>query len=229
MRIVGVMIVAGCAMLAGMTTPASQSRACRGPRVNAGGQDAAVGKTSSRPAKAKRKWSPGVYRGLVMGKNSRADALKVLGTPVWTGKEEASGMPMMNFNVSEPVAGRLSVLLDHDIVTEIRLAPKESYTKSDIIKLLGPGYSTAHYASAGCLSRDGMGGPLYEDARGDFEFVEYRGRGIAVDIQKDGTVGEISFVSGPLGSVHSPCPAGQNKTSESSRPTVFWQPRKGIF
>ena len=55
MKIFGVMIVAGCAMLAGVTTPASQSRACRGPGVNPGGQDPVVGKASSTPAKAKRK------------------------------------------------------------------------------------------------------------------------------------------------------------------------------
>jgi hypothetical protein len=195
MKIVGVMIVAGCAMLAG---------------VSAGGQDRVEGKASSTPAKAKRKWSPGVYRGLVMGKSSRADALKVLGTPMWKGKEEESGTPMMVFNVSEPLAGRLSVLLDHDIVGEIRLAPKETYTKSDIIKVLGPGSMTTHYARAECKSEDGWG-PIYEDANGDIEYVEYRARGIAVNIVKDGTVGEISYVMGPRGRVHSPCPAGQKK------------------
>ena len=195
MKIISVMIVAGCAVLAGL---------------NAVGQDPVDGKASSPPTKAKPRWVPAVYRGLVMGKSSRADALKVLGQPTWTGKEEASGTPMMTFNVSEPIAGRLSVLLDHDIVFEVRLTPKESYTKSDITKILGPGSITVHYASADCLAEDGMGGPMYEDPNGDFEFVEYRPRGIAVDIQKDGTVGEISFVKGPLGSLHSPCPAGWN-------------------
>lgn len=195
MKIVSVMIVACCAMLTA---------------VNGGGQDSVVGKASSTPTKAKARWVPGVYRGLVMGKSSRADALRVLGTPIWTGKSE-SGTPTMDFNVSEPVAGRLSVLLDHDIVFEIRLTPKETYTKSDIIKALGPGSIAVHYSPADCLAEDGMGGPLYEDPNGDFEFVEYRARGIAVDIQKDGTVGEISFVKGPLGSLHSPCPAGWNK------------------
>jgi hypothetical protein len=177
--------------------------------VNAGGQGPVDGKASSTATKAKRKWSPAVYRGLVMGKSSRADALKVLGTPVWTGVEEGTGTPMMVFNVSEPIAGKLSVLLDHDIVTEIRVSPKETTSKSDIIKVLGPGSITVHYASAECKSEGGSA-PIYEDANGDLEYVEYRARGIAVDIQKDGTVGEISFVKGPVG-VGSPCPAGQNK------------------
>jgi len=76
--------------------------------------------------------------------------------------------------------------------------------------VLGPGSMTAHYAWAECKSEGGSA-PIYEDANGDLEYVEYRVRGIAVDILKDGTVGEISFVKGTLGSVHSPCPAGQNK------------------
>ena len=197
MKIVGVMIVAGCAMLAG---------------VNAGGQDPVDGKASSTPAKAKRKWSAGVYRGLVMGKSSRADALKVLGTPVWTGKEEGTGVPMIGFGkVAEPVPGKLSVQLEHNVVTGMILEPEDRYTKDEIVKILGPGYTTGHYAEAECLSSGGIGGPLYEDARGDFEFVEYRARGIAVSIHKDGLVGEISFVKGPFGSVRSPCPVGQKK------------------
>lgn len=197
MKIASVMIVAGCAMVAG---------------VNAGGQDPVDGKARSTPAKATRKWSAAVYRGLVMGKSSRADVVKVLGTPVWTGVEEGTGTPMMVFNVSEPVAGRLSVLLDHDIVAEIRVSPKETTSKSDIIKVLGPGSITVHYALADCKSEGGSA-PIYEDANGIFESVEYRTRGIVVNILPDGTVGEISFVfvKGPRGSVHSPCPAGQNK------------------
>jgi hypothetical protein len=202
MKIVTGMILAGCAVLAGVTGGAQGSLSSKGEPAKASPPPAST--------RAKPKWVPAVYRGLVIGKSSRADALKVLGQPTWTGKEEASGTPMMVFNTSEPLAGRLSVLLNHEIVGEIRVSPKDSYTKGDIIKILGPGSITVHYASADCLSQGGSA-PIYEDANGDTEYVEYRARGIAVDILKDGTVGEISFVKGPLGSVHSPCPAARNK------------------
>ena len=164
---------------------------------------------------AKRKWAPGVYRGLVVGKSSQADALRVLGKPEWTGKESETRTPMMGFTVSEPVAGTLSVLLDHGIIGEIRLSPKEPYSKNSIVKVLGPDYIIVHYSTDDCLGEGGSEPKIYENPDGDIESLEYRPRGIAVWFARVDEVGEIIFVEGPLGSIYSHCPK-----TKKTRPTV---------
>ncbi len=193
-----VLVVMICAMQAGLDA----------------GAQAPPSKKASRQS-AKRKWGTAVYRGLVVGKSSKADALKVLGKPEWTGEESETLTPMMGFTVSEPVAGRLSVLLDHDIIIEIRLSPKETYTKSSIVKVFGPDYIIVHYSFDECLGEGGSG-PIYENPDGDIESLEYRLRGMAMNLHND-DVEEISWLKGPLGPTHSQCPKTK-KTRPTAKP-----------
>ncbi len=182
------------------------------------GLDAGAQAPTSKKASlqsAKRKWVPGVYRGLVVGKSTQADALKVLGKPQWTGEESESLTPMMEFTVSEPVPGRLAVLFDHGIIGEIRLKPKDFYTESSIVKVLGPDYIIVYYSFDDCLGEGGTG-PIYENPDGDLESIEYRPRGIAVDLHH-GEVGEISWLNGPQGPTHSQCPKTK-KTRPALKP-----------
>jgi len=207
-----VVVVLICAMQAGLAAGAQPLQHAKTARAVDPAQASTSQKTSAQSSK--RKWAPAVYRGLVVGKSSKADALKVLGKPDWIGKESETLTPMMNFTVSEPVAGTLSVLFDRDVVSEMSLSPKEHYTKSSIVKVFGPDYVIVHYSADDCLAEGGTA-PMYENPNGDIESLEYRPRGIAIGLRYD-DVEEISFVKGPLAPMHSKCP----KTKKTT-PTVM--------
>jgi len=122
---------------------------------------------------------------------------------------------MMTFTVAEPVAGKLSVLFDRDIISEMRLSPKEPYTRSSVVNILGRDYIVVHYSTDDCLGEGGAA-PMYENPNGDIESLEYRARGIAIDLHNE-DVGQISFVKGPLAGAHSRC-AKTRKTAPSIKP-----------
>ena len=58
---------------------------------------------ASPQAQSTKPWAPVTYHGLVMGKSTRADVLSILGKPKWAGKEPDTGIPIMSFDVSDPV------------------------------------------------------------------------------------------------------------------------------
>jgi hypothetical protein len=172
-----------------------------------------VGLKSQPQKQGSKTWVPAVYHGLVMGKSTRADVLRVLGKPTWVGREADTGIPMMNFTVSDPVPGTLSVLFRRGgILDGMRLSPKQPMTKKDIVRILGSDYLTVRYATDDCLTDAGTA-PIYESSDGPIKQLEYRNRGLFVAFHGE-EVEEISFVERVSVPTHSRCRGQQKKNPE---------------
>jgi hypothetical protein len=153
-------------------------------------------------------WTPATYHGLVMGKSTRADVIKVLGNPKWAGREQDTGIPIMSYEVSDPVPGTLVVYVEKEILDGMTLNPKNRLTKSDLLRLLGHDYIIVRYDTDDCLAEGGTA-PIYETPNGPIKHMEYRDRGVAVIFYQD-NVEAILFTFKPFGPTHSLC-AGRAK------------------
>jgi len=151
-------------------------------------------------------WVAATYHGLVMGKSTRADVLKLLGKPKWVGREQDTGVPIISYEVADPVPGSLTVYIKNGILESLALDPKTSLVKSDIIHRFGPGYMIVHYSADECLDEGGAA-PIYEDTKGPFMHMEYRNRGLAALFfyNNDEKVETIVFTHQPFGPTHSLC------------------------
>ena len=165
----------------------------------------------SLPAKGLDKpskvWVPAVYHGLVMGQSTREDIVKVLGKPKWIGKEQDTGIPIIEYVVRDPIPGTLTVYFRGRSVDGMNLHPDQELTKKDIVHLLGTDYLSVRYALDDCMA-EGDTAPICEAVDGPIEHMEYRDRGLAA-ILNDGKVESIAFVAKPSWSTHCRC-TGQN-------------------
>jgi hypothetical protein len=156
-----------------------------------------------------RKWVPAVYRGLIVGKSTRGDVLRVLGKPKYIDKEEETGIPRSNYEVSDPVSGILVVSIERGIVQGMELYPNKQYSNSEIVRVFGSHYLAVRYDFDDCLSGGGSA-PIYENPNGLIEHVEYRNRGIAIAFH-NGVVESILFVARPFGPTRSRCTGNKRK------------------
>jgi hypothetical protein len=153
-------------------------------------------------------WKPANYRGLIMGKSTPADVLRVLGKPKWTGKEEDTGVPIIVYDEVDPVPGSLTVYIHKGTLSSLALSPTKLLSKDDIIRMFGRNFRLIHYSTDDCLDEGGAA-PLYEDPKGLFEHMEYRTRGVIVDLayNDDDKVEAISYIYKSLIPTHSICAA----------------------
>jgi hypothetical protein len=160
-------------------------------------------------APASKSWSAASYRGLVMGKSTRADVYKVLGKPKFVGREQDTGIPIMTYEVTDPMPGILVVYVEKEQLNGMTLSPKKRLTKNEIIRLFGSDYIVVRYDSDECLSEGGSA-PIYESPNGYIQHMEYRGLGLAINIHDD-QPDAIIYTYGPFGPPHSICAARDKK------------------
>jgi hypothetical protein len=158
--------------------------------------------TTAQKARS-RVWTPAVYHGLVVGKSTRGQVLKVLGKPTSTGNVADTYTPYLGYEVSDPVPGTLMVVIPDRIVTEIYLYPKQRLTRQEAIDKFGLDYQIVRYSADDCLDEGGTV-PMYENPEGDVEQIEYRQRGLALSVH-GAEVDTIMFVAKPFGPTHSRC------------------------
>ena len=154
-------------------------------------------------AKHSTTWTPAIYRGIIVGQSTRGDVVKILGKPKWIGKEQDTGLPMVNYSVSRPIVGTLVIYLHQDKVDGMVLTPDRPYTKREITHVLGANYTLVRYETDDCLGEGGAS-PIYESRDGPIVHLEYRDRGLAV-VLKDDQVEAIAFVNKRFGPTHSRC------------------------
>jgi len=152
-----------------------------------------------------KSWVPAVYHGLVVGKSTRNNVLRILGKPKSTGRAAESDPPMLyyDYDVADPVKGRIEVYFRGAIVDSMALYPDASLTQEDVIRILGERYSLVRYAGDDCLGSGGAG-PMYEDPEGDIKHMEYRNRGLAVAFNSS-KVEAILYVQRAFGPTHPRC------------------------
>jgi hypothetical protein len=162
-------------------------------------------------------WKPANYRGLIMGKSTRADVLRVLGKPKWIGKEEDTVVPIMEYEVVDPVPGKLTVFVHKGTLDSVALSPTKPMLKDDIIRLFGHHYRTVHYSTDDCLD-DGGAAPLFEDPKGPFEHMEFRSRGVTVALayDDDEKVESIVFIDKSVIPTHSICASRSKRAASAS-------------
>jgi len=166
-------------------------------------------------------WCAADYRGLVIGKATRVDMLRVLGAPSDSGPPtDAQNTEEWNeYEVAGELRGKLTVIVNKrsGIIMGIDFYP-EKLTKQEAIKHFGNDFVITRYDFDSCLSKDsGESAPLYESPDGAVEVVEYRKRGIAVGINYQGKVNQIQYVGKPIGAPSSKC---KRSITDSANPSL---------
>lgn len=161
--------------------------------------------------RTKTNWRAASYKGLTIGKSTRADMIRVLGDPQWSGSpgDQLANDPnpetWSEYESGGEFPGKLTVILDErsGVISGIDLYP-ENLSRDEAIKHFGNDYILARYDFDQCLGNE-ESAPLYESPDGQIVNIEYRARGIAVGIDQTGKVKQINYVSKPLGATESKC------------------------
>ncbi len=170
-----------------------------------------IQQTDANRAQNDREWRAGTYSGLTIGKSNRVEVVRLFGEPKMIDSPPDQRATDENrevwyvYDSTSPFRGDLTVVIDErtDIVLRIDLAP-ENLTKDDVVKRFGSDFTLTRYAFDDCLG-DEESAPLYESAEGPLLNVEYRHRGIAISVTKNGKVNTISYISRPFGARQSKC------------------------
>ena len=153
--------------------------------------------------KSEAVWRPAVYKELTVGVSTKNEALQALGKPTFSGREQDTGIPIISFNVTSPIAGSLTVYLKKGVVDGLTLTPKVPLTRQQAVHILGVDYLRVRYATDDCLTEGGSA-PIYESPNGSIEHLEYRKRGIAI-VLRDDDVKAIVYVHRAFGPKRSRC------------------------
>src|SRR5689334_5157111 len=167
--------------------------------------------TTSKSTQRKREWHAATYRGLTIGKSTRADVLRVLGqpqrqdTPPDQDPNDSNQEIWYVYNTAAEIRGELTAVINKrtDVLIGIDVYPAH-LSRAEIIKLFAPDYILTRYDFDEYLGNE-ESAPLYESANGTLLEIEYRHRGIAVSIDDHGNAQTISYVSKPIGAAKSKC------------------------
>ena len=181
--------------------------AITGPRCVLTGIGQSVSKTGVATAESSRTWRAATYKGLTMGKSKVADMRRVLGAPTRIerfNQDKSNPQVWYHYDVKWEFPATLRVIVDKTrTVREVHLLPNY-LTKEEAIKHFGRDYVVTRYDFDSCRGNE-EAAPLFESPTGNVLNIEYRQRGIALSVNADGNINEISYVSGPVGAVASKC------------------------
>jgi hypothetical protein len=155
---------------------------------------------------APKAWIPAKYHGIVVGRSSVHEVIKILGRPKSFDREQDTGIPTVSYDVADPVEGDLAIYLDHDKVSGMTLYPKQQLPAKEAIRIFGPAFLNVRYERDDCLDNGGAA-PIYESSTGSIMHIEYRERGLALILsdKNNNNVEAIAFVAKPFGPSHSRC------------------------
>ena len=153
-----------------------------------------------------RGWRAATYRGLTIGKSTRADMLRVLGKPHSSGPSSDQEPPYPIIwndygTIEGDLSGRLAVEIDsrNNRIIGISISPN-NMPKEEAIRYFGKDYVAMDYEFCRGIPMDATVGPVYENPKsGNISYIEYRSRGIAIHLDYRGMVNAIYFVDSPMG------------------------------
>jgi hypothetical protein len=142
-----------------------------------------------------------------MGKSTRADMLRVFGRPKWseTFEENGSNAEVWYHYEGKEIPGEIVVNVGkrRQVILRILLHPK-NLSKEKAIKYFGDQFMITRYEFCAGFE-EAESAPLYETPRGQFSYLEYRDKGIAISFDDRGKVADITYVSEPIGGPRSKC------------------------
>jgi hypothetical protein len=172
----------------------------------------------SQHAVSDRVWRNGTYRGLTVGRSTRAHMLRVLGKPLSSSPSADQDPPYPVIwndygRITGEVSGTLAVEVDkrNNRIVSISVSP-DRMTKDEVIRLFGNDYLLMGYEFCKGMPIYAEVGPVYESPNNSvLDYVEYRSRGIAVHLDHKGMVNSIYYVAERIGL---PSEAGCKKAVE---------------
>lgn len=148
-------------------------------------------------------WKAATYRGITIGKSTAIDLLQKWGEPKWSGHWEWDNPTkpkflLYDYDAQEGLTGTIRVAAETKTgkVTSIDISPDE-LSLNQAIELFGKDYIETRYKSCKCVPDDEA--PIFESPDGNYLYVEYRSRGIAMVVSHNGRVTSIQFVDKPIG------------------------------
>lgn len=150
-------------------------------------------------------WKPAVFKGLTIGIASRKESIDVLGTPRESTESRIDLPPneepelQDEYPYQDDFPGSLVVSSSKktETVTSIIIYP-DDLRYEDLLDIYGKDFVLTKYSLLDCPN-DAGSGFVREAKDGEIEFLEYRAKGIVVDLDDEKhLVKSIEFVQGPV-------------------------------
>lgn len=160
---------------------------------------------------SKGDWQSAKFRGLTMGRSTRADLLRVLGkpdstdTPADQARDDPNPEIWYMYKKGWDFPSTVVAVLDArtNVIQAIYLHPL-NLTKNMALKYYGNDYQITRYDFDVCLGTE-ESAPLYESPNGAVNLIEYRKLGIALAVGPKDRIDTIYYVHKPLGAASSKC------------------------
>ena len=152
-----------------------------------------------------RTWRPATYRGLEVGRSTRAKLLKVFGKPKRKDfpDEQSDGKKVREiWYVYDDIGefpGEFVVAIDRrtEQIRSMVLYP-ENLSVQTAIKRFGSTYLETKYEFCPGFE-DADAAPVFESSHGNALYIEYRERGLALFIGDGDTVNDVRYLANPIG------------------------------
>jgi hypothetical protein len=148
-------------------------------------------------------WRAAKFRGLVVGKSTYADMLRLLGKPkekeVFRDRRRKAQEFWYTYEALDELHGQFTVVVNaiNDRIISIISYPSNS-SKQRVIAHFGKDYLITRYSFCPGF-QESEAGRLFQSPKGNVIFLEYRSRGIAILISDTDVVNEIKYVARPIG------------------------------
>jgi hypothetical protein len=154
-------------------------------------------------------FSPGNFQGLVMGKATSTDALRLFGKPDNVSRDEQRGYNWVYYHDIGPVSGRVEMYekIENQIIETVVVYPNTKLSVADAVKQFGPSFKLVRYNFDNCLG-NATEAPIYESPDGPLLFLVSPGLGITIRVEKD-VVQDVEYNSKPIGATKSQCTTNQ--------------------
>jgi hypothetical protein len=150
------------------------------------------------------KWQPGQYRGLVTGKSTTKDVVRVLGLPSWQGKPievpEVPGEEEWSYKLPTPQGECCDLFFKNGVLKSVSLR-LDGMQSSEAERLFGPGFGPVRFSAKDDGSETGSS-PICEDPKGDIVMLLNSEKGLSLSVDGRGVVQEAVYSDARPGSRH---------------------------
>lgn len=165
-------------------------------------------KSTGAGTKLNPKWKTATYRGLTMGRSTENDMIQILGQPKWwelLDGNKSHAERWFHYDSGGDFPGELVVNIDSRsrVILRMTLHPKD-LSVQEAIKRFGENHVVTRYEFCPGFEEEDSA-PTYENPSGQFRYIEYRKRGIALLVGNNDKVDFIVYVSEPIGNTSSKC------------------------